>query len=475
MDEQPSTEISLAPVQVLAMNEFNDPQTTQILFGGGAGGSKTFLLCLLAVLRCRDYAGVREGLGRKELKQLKRTTVATLLHKVHPFLGVRESDFKLNLDEGITYKNGSQILFLDLAYQPSDPDMASLGSLELTDAFIDEAGEIHKKAADTLGSRVNRWMNKEHGIVGKTVLSCNPSQNFLRSDYYEPYDRQGGGRIQKWEHGEVWVGPEKLPAYRAFIRSTVLDNSFIDENYIENLKKLPPQERKRLFLGDWNYADDDDSLFPSLILDKATAYQMPEQEEGDNKFNRFIGVDISDKGKDQTIVTLIDNGVIITQRELKISEADKQSEKPLSYLLADELIKFAQQNGFTPNAARNIAVEGNGVGVGIRDALRIRGWYIQVYEATGSSRSEGYYNFMLDMDAGAIKVLHGIDDGALRQQLAAHTYEMENQKPKIIKKDKLKAKLGRSPDNADSAMIANWVRRGGLSQVKKVTADNLFF
>ena len=472
MDEQ-STSLKLAPVQLLAKHEFDNPQTTQILFGGGAGGSKTFLICLLAVLRCRDYPGVREGLGRKELKQLKRTTVATLLHKVHPALGIKQSDFKLNLDEGITYKNGSQILFLDLAYQPSDPDMASLGSLELTDAFIDEAGEIHKKAADTLGSRVNRWMNEEHGIVGKTVLSCNPSQNFLRSDYYEPYDRMGGGRIQKWAHGEVWIKDQLVPAYRAYIRSTVGDNSFIDANYIENLKQLPPQERKRLYVGDWNYADDDDSLFPSLLLDKGTAYQLPEPEEG--IFNKFIGVDVSDKGKDQTIATLVENGIIVTQRELKISEEDKKSEKPLSYLLADELIKFAQQNGFKPNFAKNIAVEGNGVGVGIRDALRIRGWYIEVYEATGLSRSQGYYNFMLDMDAGAIKVLHGIDDGVLRQQLAAHTYEMENQRPKVIKKDLLKMKLGRSPDNADSAMIANWAKRGGLSQTKKVSADNLFF
>lgn len=471
MDDQ-STSIQLAPVQLLAKNEFDNPQTTQILFGGGAGGSKTFLICLLAVLRCRDYPGVREGLGRKELKQLKRTTVATLLHKVHPALGIKESDFKLNLDEGITYKNGSQILFLDLAYQPSDPDMASLGSLELTDAFIDEAGEIYKKAADTLGSRVNRWMNGEHNIVGKLVLSCNPSQNFLRNDYYEPYDKLGGGREQKWQHGEVWVGDKLLPAYRAYIRSTVADNSFIDPNYIENLKKLPPQERKRLYIGDWNYADDDDSLFPSLLLDKGTAYQLPENE--DNKFNKFIGVDVSDKGKDQTIATLVDNGVIITQKELKISQEDKQSEKPLSYLLADELIKFAQQNGFTPSIAKNIAVEGNGVGVGIRDALRIRGWYIEVYEATSTSRSEGYYNFMLDMDAGDIKILSGIDDGILRQQLAAHTYEMENQKPKVIKKEKLKEKLGRSPDNADSAMISNWVRRGG-AKTKKASADNLFF
>lgn len=455
-----NTSIQLAPVQLLAKKEFDDPQTTQILFGGGAGGSKTFLLCLLAVLRCRDYPGVREGLGRKELKQLKRTTVATLLHKVHPLLGVKDSDFRLNLDEGITYKNGSQILFLDLAYQPSDPDMASLGSLELTDAFIDEAGEIYKKAADTLSSRVNRWKNAEYNIVGKTVLSCNPSQNFLRNDYYEPYKRLGAGRIQKWQHGNVWVNKVLLPAYKAYIRSTVLDNSFIDENYIENLKKLPPQERKRLFKGDWNYADDDDSLFPSILLDKSTAYEIVVPEI--YKFDKFIGVDVSDKGKDQTIATLCENGIIVAQKELILSEEDKKSEKPLSYLLADKLIEFAQQNGFTSSQAKNIAIEGNGVGVGMRDALRIRGWYISVYEANSSSRSEGYYNFRLDLDALDIKILNGIDDGILRQQLAAHTFEMENQKPKVISKKKIKEQLGRSPDNADSAMICNWIRRGGI-------------
>lgn len=473
-----STGIKLAPVQYLAKQEFDDPQITQILFGGGAGGSKTFVLCLLAVLRCRDYPRVREGLGRKELKQLKRTTVATLLHKVHPMLGIKESDFKLNLDEGITYKNGSQILFLDLAYQPSDPDMASLGSLELTDAFIDEAGEIHKKAMDVLGSRVNRWMNKEYDIVGKLVGSCNPSQNFLRSDYYEPYSQLGGGQMQKWQNGEVWVGNKLVPAYRSFIRSTVLDNSFIDANYIENLKKLPPQERKRLYEGDWNYADEDDSLFTSLILDKGITYNLPEVGE-DKKFNKFIGLDVADKGKDETIATLIDNGVIIAQKQLKVrldaNETKQSTEKPLSYLLADELIKFAQQNGFSPASAKNIAIEGNGVGVGIRDAMRVRGWYVEVYTATGQSRSEGYYNMMLDMDAGELKILHGIDAGELRQQLAAHTYEMTEQKPKVIKKDKLKASLGRSPDNADSAMIANWRRRGGIQQDQKVSASNLFF
>lgn len=463
-------DISLSPVQGLAMQEFDDPQTTRLLYGGGAGAGKSYLLALLAVLSARKYPGIKNGIGRKELKRLKQTTIATLLHKVHPDLGIKEADFKINwMDGTIEYKNGSSILMIDMASKPSDVDFAAFGSLELTNMFIDEAGELSKKAVDVIGSRTNRWLNEKYNVVGKLVMSCNPSQNFLRNEYYEPYRKQGGGQIQKWKYGDVWVGNERMDSFQAYIRSTVLDNTFIDRNYIENLKTLPVQERKRLFEGDWNYADEDDSLFTSIILDKAVAYQLEESEV----FDKYIGVDVADKGKDETIVTLLDKGVATIQKPLKLRMTDlekKNTDKPISYIYADELIKFAQQNGFTPAHAKRIAVEGNGIGVGIRDALRIRGWYISVYEATGQTRSKGYYDLMLDMDGGKVKILHGLDDGELRKQLAAHSYEMNDQKPQVIKKDKLKMILGRSPDQADSFMISAWIARGGNLDPKKVAS-----
>jgi hypothetical protein len=455
----------MSETQSLSFDILDDPQYVDVLFGGSAGGAKSFFVCLWAVLQCRNYPGIAIGLGRKELKRLKRTTLVTLLSKVHPEMGIKEWDYKYNAQEGyIEYINGSKIILIDMAYQPSDPDYDKFGSLELTHVIVEEAGENLKKAVEVLGSRRNRMKNKEYGIVGKMVMTCNPTQNFLRQEYYKPYEELGMGRFQKWERGEVIMPDtkERKPAYRAFVRSSVYDNPFVDDNYIETLKNLDVQERKRLLDGDWNYADDDDTLFNSLLLDRATEYIVPEPEEG--VFNKWIGVDVADKGKDKTIATLIVDGVITVQKSLdiKMSEEEmKNTDKPISYLYTDELIKFAQQNGFTANQAKMIAIEGNGVGVGMRDAMRIRGWYITLYEATGTSRSQGYYDFSLDMDSGAIKIIHAIDDGELRRQLAAHTYEMIDQKPHVIKKEKLKVILGRSPDNADSAMIANWVRRGG--------------
>lgn len=456
----------MSETQSLSFDILDNPQYTDVLFGGSAGGAKSFFVCMWAVLQCRNYPGIAIGLGRKSLKSLRQTTLVTLLTKVHPIMGVRDGDFKFNgQDNYIEYVNGSKIILVDMAHAPADPDYDRFGSLELTHVVIEEVGEAIKKAVDVLGSRRNRMMNKEYGIVGKLVMTCNPTQNFIRQEYWKPYSELGGGRLQKWPRGEVVmpITGDRRVAYRAFVRSSVYDNPFVDENYIETLKNLPDQERKRLLKGDWNYADDDDALFKSLLMDRATVLKLPELE---GEFSKYIGVDVADKGKDDTIATLIINGVIIMQKALDIHmthEEQRTTEKPLSRLYADELIKFAQQNGFTSKQAKRIAIEGNGVGVGMRDALRDRGWYITIYEATSKTRSQGYYNFSLDMDSGEVKMLNGLDDGELRRQLAAHTYDMVDQVPKVKPKEKLKVDLGRSPDHADSAMIANWIRRGGFT------------
>lgn len=445
-------DLEVSEVQALAMQQFDDPQVVSIVFGGGAGGGKSFLLCLLCAIACKKYPGTRWGLARKELKSLKQTTLATLISKVHRKLGISENDYKLNLlDSTLSYTNGSEILLLDLTAKPSDPEMESLGSLELTGAFVDEIGEVNKKAYTVLSSRVNRWLNKEYGLTGKVVGSCNPSPGFVRQDYYEKYESLGAGRMQKWQNGSVWVGDDRLPAYSVYIRSTAFDNPFGDNNYIEGLRRLPPQERKRLLEGDWNYTDEADSLFPYALIKKMTEYETPQNK--DSKFNKYIGVDPSDKGKDSTVITLVEAGVIMEQLEVKSPQGKDDA---IGFYIAGKLISFAEKHGFTPIIARNIMVEENGIGASLRDAMRTMGWRINTYMASLQTRNEGYYQFMVDADEGKIKIWHElIEDGTLVKQLTVHRYDLDSGKPVITKKKELRALLNRSPDHADSAMIAN--------------------
>ena len=332
-----------------------------------------------------------------------------------------------------------------------------------TNCYIDEDNVYFKvkqiKSKHYKGTVYN-FETTTHNYIANGLChhNCNPSTNFLRQEYYDPFEKLGGGNFQKWEIGKMDIYGEERTVYRAFLRISAKDNPFLPQSYIDNLATLPDRERKRLLDGNWNYADDENSLFRSTLLDKAITFEIPKPFDG--KFDKYIGVDVADHGKDKTIFSLIENGVLTNQKYCNVQMTwDENSELPLSRLMADELIEFAQRNGFTQREARHIAVECNGVGVGIRDMLKERGWYLTEYTATHKSRSEGYYQLMLDMDAGEVKILNtinGLDE--LRKELSAHTYEMNNQTPDVVKKEKIKQAIGHSPDEADSFMIANHVR-----------------
>ena len=440
-----------------------DPTINELLIGGAGGGAKSFSLGMGATLLARKYPGLRIFMGRKTLKSLKQSTINTLLTKVFPFLGVDGDEYAIHFqDMTLDYKNGSKIIFGELETTPSDPDFSRIGSTEYDIAIVDEAGEITLQAKNAIKTRIGRGVLANYGVPGKLIISANPSTNFLYSEYYEPYEKLGGGGFQKWQIGTTTIyenTPQEktLPSYRAFLKMGAYDNPFLPQSYIDNLKTLPDRERKRILDGNWHYADDEDSLFRVGLLDKATTFELPESDPK----NKFIGVDLSDSGKDKTIFSLIDNGVLVSQKASNVQMTwEKDSKLPIGRLITDELIEFAQRNGISQQMASQIAVEINGVGASVRDFLRERGWQITEYTATHKSRSENYYNLMMDMDSGEIKLYHDVFDiDGLIRELSAHTYVMENQEPSVVKKDKIKLVIGHSPDRADSLMVAAYCMR----------------
>ena len=113
----------LSDKQEMAWDLLDDPQITELDYGGAAGGGKTLLFCLWAVTQCRQYDGIRVGIGRKELKRLKETTLVSLLREAHPILNVKQQDYVYQDQKGlVTYLNGSEIVLVDLQRQPSAPD-----------------------------------------------------------------------------------------------------------------------------------------------------------------------------------------------------------------------------------------------------------------------------------------------------------------------------------------------------------------
>lgn len=214
---------------------------TELLYGGAAGGGKSWLGCLWQMHRRCRYDGTRGAIGRAELKRLRLTTLKTFDDLWTEYGQFNPAGVKMKFNaQKMTYEfsNGSEIVCLDLFQYPSDPDFASLGSLEITDAFIDEATEISLKAFQILSSRIRYKLSALPVPEPKILLAGNPANNWVKS------------RFVNDEKGQ----PVELKPYQAFIPALLSDNPDPEFRrvYSQQLEKLGDYDRRRLLLGDWN-------------------------------------------------------------------------------------------------------------------------------------------------------------------------------------------------------------------------------
>lgn len=236
-------EIKFKGKQKDAWYYLNDNKTTEIFYGGAAGGGKSFLGCVWHVTNRVRYPGSRGLIGRAKIAALEQSTLITLFRVCQTMgyqIGVH---YQYNSQKHvINWSNGSQTILKDLFLYPSDPDFISLGSTEYTDAFIDEGTEITQKAFDIVNSRI-RWMLSDFNLIPKVLVTCNPNPGWIKDNYL--YDANTNQRIV-------------LQPYQKFVRALVTDNPDQDfvKLYSDQLSKMHSDyDRERLLYGNWDVQD----------------------------------------------------------------------------------------------------------------------------------------------------------------------------------------------------------------------------
>lgn len=247
-------DIELSSKQTLAWEYLEDKNTNELLYGGGAGGGKSYLGCIWHIYRRTTYAGSRGLIGRAKIAILEQSTLVTLF-KVATLMGYRQGvHYNYNSQKHtINWANGSQTVLKDLFLYPSDPDFASLGSTEYTDAFIDEVTEITLKAFEIVSTRI-RWNLDQYGLVPKLLCTGNPADGFVKERFIE----KDGDFVELKEH-------------QKFVQSLVSENP--DEQfkilYIKQLERLTSDyDKQRLLNGDWNATREVQSAFAIQWDDK---------------------------------------------------------------------------------------------------------------------------------------------------------------------------------------------------------------
>ena len=324
--------------QTIAIDKLEDAQTNEVEFGGGAGGGKSILGCYWQIKRRLMFPKTRGLIGRAKLKTLKETTLVSFL-KVCQMQGlINGKHFLLNnQSNSIKFYNGSEILLKDLFYYPSDPEFDELGSLEITDAFIDENSQITEKCWNIVRSRIRHDVEK-NGLIPKILGTTNPTKNFVYERFYRP-SKDGC-----------------LDNNKYFIQSLAVDNPFVDKYYIENLKSLDQNSRERLLNGNWEYDDDPFVLMQyEKIVDLFTNTHILGGL-------RYITIDVARLGKDNTTIRVWQGLTSIYKKTIYKCRIDDLT----------SIVKNIQREYAVPNS--NTIADEDGVGGGLVDNLRCVGF-----------------------------------------------------------------------------------------------------
>lgn len=433
------TNLKLSPTQWKAYRYLIDNVTTEIVFGGGVFGGKTYLACCWLILNCLNYKGTRWGLGRSKLKQLKQTTFETFKLACKDLnIPMNAWSFDKTMGE-ITFWNGSQIFMFDLFLYPSDVNYDRLGSYELTGAYIDEIQEIPHKAWTVMISRI-RYMLDEYNLIPKILGGCNPGQNWVKSEFYNP-----------WKNN-------KQKMHRRFVQSLITDNKkYCNKQYLENLERLPEADKERLLYGNWDFDDDPRKLFMSESLNN-----MKSNVYINKKGKRYVIVDPAGLGVDRALIMVFDDGgcdgTISAGKGYRL-EYIKVISKCTQPELKIAIEKVRSQWGVPKS---RVLVDSDGLGVGLAEF----GGYNK-FQNNGKAKDDRYKNMrsqcyfgiadLVNKDMVYVSPSISADHFAsLVTELNAIKHEnpyKDEEKDKVTPKDQLKDFLGRSPDFADCFMM----------------------
>lgn len=415
----------LSKKQTIALDYLEDNKTNELLFGGGAGGGKSILGCYWQIKNRLKYPGSRGLIGRSKLKTLKETTLNSFFI-VAKMQGLTANiHYRYNQQHGhIKFFNDSEILLKDLFSYPSDPDFDELGSLEITDAFIDEANQISRKAKQIVRSRI-RYNLQENNLIPKMLMTCNPSKNWTYSDFFKA-DRDG-----------------KLPYNYKFIQSLVVDNPNIDPSYLNNLKQLDQQSKERLLFGNWDYDDDPSSLCDyDSICD---AFTNTHVKDGIKR----ISADLAMQGRDKFIAGSWSGRKVRVAIDKKKSTG-KEIEEDLKDLKNKDLVS----NG-------NIVADSDGLGAYLESYIR----NIRTFHGGSSAKDNKQFGNLKDECGFKLaelinkKDIHIICTREQEEEIKSEISiclkrdNVDIDKKKLIKKEKMKELLGHSPDYLDMLLM----------------------
>ncbi len=435
--------LQLKQKQADAVAVINNPSIDTLVLFGSVGVGKTDVAAHIVISICHQFPKTYWPVFRQNISTAIKTVIPSYL----------EMADKMGLEQGVDYvfnqqahtitfnHNKSVIIFVE-ADPTKDRGGKKIKGINATGNHIDEADELQYEMFIQAASRKGR--RNEAGQPSLSIITMNPNDTWAKELYYD-----------KWREGT-------LPPNVAAIEFD-LEDSWQSAQDIAGLKQNPEWWTHRYLYNNWDYSDESSSLF------KSRQWASSLVDDLDAVSQRSAGYDVARSGTDRSVRALIYGTTVADILIVK----DKQQQIDTS-VQADTLIEDASDNEY---GLQNMAVDSVGLGVGVVDALSKQGYFVHEYMSGArpdpevrlanndsipvnfdNLRSQMIYLYARGIELGIIKHFASCPFlKELQKEAMVHNFEITDKVLRVESKDKIKKRLGSSPDLLDAVIMGLYV------------------
>lgn len=421
--------------QIRALELLNDETTTHVGYGGSARSGKSVIECTAIIFDCQAYEDIAWGLARKELTTLKRTVLITLFNQL-TFYGFNGVIGKLNSSNEYNYNqqlnklifaNKSEVFLIDTAYKPSDPLNTRFGGFELTRSSIDESNETQLSVVNKLFERTGWRNNDKYGIKRKQFECFNPDKNHVYSRYWIPFR------------------DNKEDEYKKFIRALPTDNPnpAVKEWVDDIIRTGDTATVERQIHGNFDFDDD-----PSKLCEYDAICDMFTNTHVDSGTRR-ISSDLAMQGRDKWVT-----GYWEGLKVEVVTDKDKSTAREIELKLKE--IKNTRGVGNS-----NIVADSDGLGAYLESYIK----NIKAFHGGASPINKKEFDNLKSECGFKLaevinnRLIHVVctpeQEEAIKKEISVclKRDNVDLDKKKLIKKEKMKELLGHSPDYLDMLLM----------------------
>lgn len=436
--------LQLKPKQAQAVQTVNSPYIDTLVLLGSVGTGKTDVAAHIVLSVCYQFPKTYWPVFRQNISTAIKTIIPSYLEMADKMGLVLGKDITYNQQtKTITFShNKSAIVFVE-ADPTKDRGGKKIKGINATGNHIDEADELDYEMFIQATSRKGR--RNESGQPSLSIITMNPNDTWARELYYD-----------KFKAGNL---PPNI-----MVIEFGLEDSWLSRQDVAALMTNPDWWTQRYLYNNWNYNDESTSLFKSRHWAASLVEALDAHE------TRAVGYDVARSGTDRSVRALVYGAATIVDVRI-MKDKNEQIDTGVQ---ADMLAEDASEFGY---GLDNTAIDAVGLGVGVVDSLSKLGYSAREFMSGAKPdpgvmltnmdslpvnfdnlRSQMVYLYARGIELGVIKHYRGCPFlKELQKEAMVHNFDTTDKVLRVESKDKIKKRLGFSPDLFDAVLMALYV------------------